>query len=153
MHKHNIVSILVPALSILMFLGVYFFLEPSTTGLAVHSENVSKLVNADVILTTSVNEIIPPDAIIEVVLDEQSNFMTINNFIMKTGGEYELERGELEEFGYYGNGFTGEYEYKLSLGDFDLNRDIGKGEHKFVTRIIYRGQTLYEKENNIMISE
>lgn len=153
MHKHNTISILVPVFSILIFMGAYFFMEPATTGLVVYSENQSKLVNADVRLSTKESEVIPPNAIVEIQVDDKQAMMTVSQFIQKTGQEYDVRTGSLPEFDFHGKGFTGDHTYTLTLADFDIDRKIGKGEHKFITRITYRNKVLYEKENNIMISE
>jgi len=152
-HKHyNIISILVPTFSVLLVVAVYFLLEPSTTGLVVYGpEEATKLVNADVTLSTKKGEIIPPGALVQIWIDGNKASMTIKDFIFKTGKEYSLDNGEL--FGYTGKGFTGDHTYTLTLSDFPIDRNIEKGEHRFITRIIYRNQVLYEKENRIMISE
>ncbi len=154
MHKHNLISILVPTFSILIFLGAYFFLEPATTGLVVFEPNQSnRLVNANVILKTKSSEVIPPSAIIQIEINNKKAHMSIADFIKRTGREYTVDYGELPEFGFYGNGFTGDHTYNLTLADFSIDRNIGKGEHKFITKIIYLNKILYQKENNIMISE
>ena len=79
--------------------------------------------------------------------------MSIADFIKKTGKDYRIENGEITEFGFNGPGFTGDFTYNLTLADFNINREIGIGEHVFITRILYNRQVLYEKENRIMISE
>ena len=79
--------------------------------------------------------------------------MTINEFIKKTNQKYEIKNVDDAAKGFYGPGFTGDHTYNLTLGDFSIDRNIGIGEHVFLTRIIYRQQILYEKENRIMISE
>ena len=154
MHRYNLLSILVPVFSVLIIISAFFFIKPEVTGLVVaEPEESTNLVNADVILTTKANEVIPPDAFIQIELDNKKAQMSIADFIKKTGKEYKIETGELPDFNFYGPGFTGDYAYNLTLADFNLDREIGKGEHKFITRIIYRTQILYEKQNNIIISE
>ena len=154
MHKHTLTSILVPSISILLFIGAYFFLEPATTGLVVYEPNQSnKLVNADVILKTKSTEVIPPDAMVQVEINNRKAQMSIAEFIKKTGKEYKIEEGEIPDFGFSGPGFTGNYIYNLTLADFNIDREVGIGEHIFITRIVYHRQVLYEKENRIMISE
>ena len=154
MHKHNLISILIPVFSILLFTGAYFFLDPSTTGLVIYEPNqTNKLVNADVILKTKPTEVIPADAIVEVSIDGKKAQMSIAEFIKKTGNDYKIEKGEIPDFNFYGLGFTGDYTYGLTLADFKIDRNIGIGEHTFITRIKYQNRVLYEKENNIMISE
>ncbi|MBD3163685.1 hypothetical protein GF323_00625 [Candidatus Woesearchaeota archaeon] len=153
MKRNNLISIMVPVSSILIFAAVYLFMEPAATGLVIYEPNQSnKLVNADVILETKPMEVIPPNAFVEVQLDDRKARMRVADFIHSTGQEYTLEYGELADFGFYGDGFTGDFAYKLALADFDIDRNIEKGEHVFVTRIIYRQHVLYEKENRIMIS-
>lgn len=154
MHKYNLISILMPAISLVIIISAFFFLKPETTGLVVFSPNETvKNVNADVILETKSGEVVPPDAVIQIWIDDNKAEMTIDDFIKKTGKKYEIQSGELAEFGFFGTGFTGDYTYRLSLADFNIDRKIGKGEHIFLTRIIYRNKILYEKENRIMISE
>jgi hypothetical protein len=153
MKKDYLISILVPVFSVLLIAGVYFFIEPSTTGLAIYSANEStSIVNANVVLETKSGEVIPPDAYIEVWLDHKKARMTITEFIQRTGKEYDIQDGELLDFGFQGKGFTGQHSYNLTLADFNIDRNIGNGEHVFITRIIYRNQVLYEKENRIMIN-
>lgn len=153
MHKYNLISILVPAFSVVFIIAAFIFIKPATTGLVIYEPNQSALVNADVILKTKSTEIIPPNAIIQVKIDDKQAHMAVSDFIKKAGGKYEIKTGNLTEFGYYGPGFTGDYTYNLTLENFNLNRNIGKGEHVFITQIIYRDTILYEKENKIMISE
>ncbi len=153
MDKNHLISILVPSISLILIAIAFFAIRPETTGLVVMPPNGTKLVNADVTLITKSNEVIPPDAIVEVEIDGLKDKMTVSNFIIKTGMEYQLANANLTDFGYFGPGFTGDYSYKLNLSDFKINRDIGKGEHRFITRIIYHNHLLYEKENRIMISE
>lgn len=154
MHKYNLISILLPIISVVVIISAFFFLRPDITGLAIYSSNETvKNVNADVILEIKAGEVLPPDAVIEISVDDNKAGMSIAEFIKKTGGKYEIQSGELAEFGFFGQGFTGDYTYKLSLADFNIDRNIGRGEHVFTTRIIYRNKILYEKENRIMISE
>jgi hypothetical protein len=154
MHKYKLLSILIPAISILIIIASFLLIKPQVTGLAIYSpENIEKLVNADVILKTKANEVIPPDAIVQVNLDNRKAEMTINDFIMRTGTKFEVKQGELPEFDFYGDGFSGNHTYNLSLSTFDIDRNIGKGEHRFIIRIIYHNKILYEKEDRIMISE
>ncbi len=154
MHKYNLISILVPVFSVLIIVSAVIFLKPDVTGLVIHEPGaIPQNVNADVTLKTKSNEVIPPNAIIEVQLDENKAGMYIKEFIEKTGKDYKIETGALEEFGFYGPGYTGDYIYSMELSEFDIDREIGVGEHIFTTRIIYRNQILYEKENRIMIAE
>jgi hypothetical protein len=153
MHKYNAISIAVPTVSVILILLAFLFIKPSTTGLVIYGPNETAKVNADVTLKTTVSEIIPPDAIITVKVDDKKSQMSIAEFIKKTRQQYNITYGELPEFSFYGKGFTGDYTYTLTLADFNLDRDIGKGEHVFVTQIKYRDYILYEKENKIMISE
>jgi hypothetical protein len=152
MNKRKIISIALPIISVAIILAASFFLEPEVTGLVIYDEGEEGKVNADVILSTKASEVIPVQAIVEVWLDEQMASMSIAQFIKKTGEEYEVAKGEMPEFKFSGYGFTGDHDYRLSLADFDLNREIGKGEHVFKTRIKYRDMVLYEKENRIMIN-
>lgn len=154
MHKHTLTSILVPSISILLFISAFFFIEPATTGLVVYEPNqTNKLVNADVFLRTKSTEVIPPNALVQVEINNRKTHMSIADFIKKTGKDYRIENGEITEFGFNGPGFTGDFTYNLTLADFNINREIGIGEHVFITRILYNRQVLYEKENRIMISE
>ena len=144
MNKHNLISVIIPVISVLLIASVYFIMEPETTGLVVNEANQSnRLVDADVILSTKVNEVIPPNAIVEITLDNNKGEMTISDFIKRTGKEYKIENGELPDFGFYGAGFTGNFVYNLSLSEFNINRNIGVGQHVFITRIKYRGNVLY----------
>ena len=153
MHKYNLISILVPICSVIILISALIFLKPDITGLAIYSQNGTQKLNADVILKTKSGEVIPPNAIIQVWIDNTKAEMTISDFIKKAGEKYEIKYGELPEFGFYGNGFTGNFTYNLTLADFNMNREMENGEHKFITRIIYRNKILYEKENRIMITK
>jgi hypothetical protein len=153
MHKYSLISIIIPAASVMVFVLAFIFLKPETTGLAVYSPEGQKLVNADVILKTKSTEVIPPNAIVEVKIDDKKAEMYISDFIKKTGKEYEVKQVDDPEMGFYGAGFTGDHAYNLSLSDFNIDRSIGIGEHVFITRIIYRGKVLYEKQDKIMVSE
>jgi hypothetical protein len=154
MHKYNKISILVPIISVLLIVAAIFFIKPDITGLVVLEQDTNnKLVNADVTLKTKSSEVIPANAFIQIELDGKKAQMSVSDFIMKTGKPYKMGTGELPEFDFYGVGFTGDHSYSLTLADFNIDRNIGKGEHIFVTRIIYQNQILYEKQNSIMISE
>lgn len=153
MHKYNLISIMVPTISVILIFLAFVFIKPTTTGLVVYAPNQSPLVNADVTLTTKSTEIIPPSAIIQVKIDDKKSQMTVAQFIKKTNQSFNLMKGNLSQFGYMGPGFTGDHTYKLTLEDFNINRNIGIGEHVFTTQIIFQGTILYEKENKIMISE
>jgi TusA-related sulfurtransferase len=149
----KILSYLIPIASVVIFISAYFFLEPTTTGLVIlEPGRQDPLVNADVSLTTKQQEVIPPNAVIEVSINNNRASMSIAEFIKKTGAPSEIAYGELPEFNFYGKGFTGDHEYKLTLDSFDLNRNLAEGEHRFTTRIIYQGNILFEKQNSIMIS-
>jgi hypothetical protein len=153
MKKDTLYSILIPAFSILIIALAYFFLDPGITGLAVYNpEQASKLINADIKFSTKEGEVLPPNAIIEVHLDNRKASMTVHEFITKTKKQFRIETGSLEDFGFYGPGFTGDYTYNLTLADFPIDRNVNNGEHIFKTRISYRSYTLYEKENRIMIN-
>ncbi len=151
--KRNMIQFAVPVASVLIFLSAYLFLDGGATGLVVHDSNLTEqMVDADVLFETREGEVIPPDALIEVWIDNRKDAMTVAEFIRRTGKEYEIKQGELLEFDFMGKGFSGNHLYNLTLADFDIDRNIGPGEHRFLTRIVYRGQLLYEKENHIMIS-
>ena len=97
-------------------------------------------------------EIIPKNAIVEVWIDDKQAEMTIEDFIMKTGQEYETKTSISDDGKYYGEGFTGNHFYQLELSDFDIDRNLGKGQHTFKVRIVSWRRVLYEKESNIVIS-
>jgi len=152
MHKHTLTSILVPTISLILIISAFLFLKPATTGLTTFSPDESQNVNADISLSTKNGEVIPPSAVVEIWVDDKKAEMTISEFIARTGEESELEQGSIPDFNFQGIGYTGEHIYKLTLADFNIDRSIEKGQHTFITRIVYRGKTLYEKQNNIVIS-
>jgi hypothetical protein len=154
MDKKKMISVLLPSFSIFIVMAALFFLKPTTTGLVIYEPNdTSKLVNADVLLKTKSNEVIPPNALVQVKIDDKKAEMLLSEFIKKTGQPYNVSSAEIPDIGFYGPGFTGEHTYNLTLADFKIDRNIGTGEHVFTTSIIYRGKVLYQKENRIMISE
>ena len=152
MHKYTLTSILVPTISLILIISAFLFIKPSTTGLTTFSPDESQNVNADISLSTKIGEVIPPNAIVEIWMDDRKAEMTISEFIARTGQESELAQGSIPDFNFQGTGYTGDHIYQLTLADFNIDRNIEKGQHTFLTRIIYRGKILYEKQNNIVIS-
>ena len=145
-------SFLVPTLSLILIISAFLFLKPSTTGLATFSPDESQNVNADISLSTKNGEVIPPNALVEIWIDDKKSEMKISEFIARTGQQYDLQQGSIPDFNFQGIGYTGEHTYKLTLADFNIDRNVHKGAHTFITRIVYREKILYEKQNNIVIS-
>jgi len=147
----TLTALSVPLISVIILLAALYAFRPSATGLSVYSPEGKQLVDADVTLSTKESEILPKDAVIEVWLDEKKASMPVSDFIIKTKQSYDIKKGNFSDL-YYGDGFTGDHDYRLALSDFNLDRNVEKGEHIFRTRIIYRQKILYEKEKKIVIA-
>ena len=152
MHRYNLISILIPTLSIVLISLAFIFIKPQTTGLVISIPNeTTQEVDADVVIITKSTEIIPADAVVEVVLDDKKAQMSLKEFIKKTNLPFQINNSRIIDLDYIGNGFTGDYTYKLPLSAFSIDRNIERGGHDFIVRLLYKEKVLYEKQNSIMI--
>ena len=153
--KKTIISFALPIISFAIIISFLAFTKPAAVGFTIVNANITPLnqaLEADVTLITSPNELIPEDAAITVMLDNNSASLTIKEFIEKTGREFEYKYGKFEKIGYEGNGYTGNYTYKLPLSAFGLNREIKAGENTLRVQIKYMDLVLFEKESPVIIS-
>ena len=150
--KSKIISIALPIVSVIIVIAAMYLIRPRMTGyIIMDDDSGEQLVNVDITLQTKEGEVIPPDGKVQVFIDDRKAEMSIVQFIQTSGEEYEIDDGEMPEFGFYGKGFTGDHEYSVNIDKFDIDTTIGKGEHIFITRIVYREYKLYERQYRIMI--
>jgi len=137
---------LVPALSI-AFLAI-FFLGGNITGLV----TFDPAVQANILLTTTEDDVLPGDAIIQVDFAGQSKSFAAEDFIMETGMPYERRAGKFGRIGYAGEGFTGEYVYSLSLDDLGFSTQVPEGEHTLKITVHYKDTFISSYEEVIRVA-
>lgn len=140
---------IVPFLSIVIILFfLFFFKTPETpTGLTALDITEERTITAKVTLKLSKNELIPEDSLVIVMLDDKETSMPIKQFIELSQQPYEYIQGKQPIASYEGYGYIGDYTYSIDLSNFDLDRKVLSGDHKFTTKIIYKEKVLYEKKN------
>ena len=148
--KH-IVSFMIPIASILIVIGFVFF-KPNITGASVVEQTDNRIIDADITLKTTPNEIIPLHSIIRVSIDTVSGTVPLTQFIEKTGKKFEIVEGALGKINYSGNGYSGNYTYTLTLKDFPLNTTIKNGTHTLINEIVFKDSVLYKNEKQVYIS-
>ena len=123
---------LLPILTVLGILSI-LFIDPSVTGFVVfEKEN-------PVIINTEKGYFLPQDALIVVSLDDNEKSLTAEEFIKKTGEEFELTE----------DGYTGDYKYVLDLNEFDFN--LEKGEYVLEVVIKHNDEILSSDKKIIRI--
>tara|TARA_Y100000310_G_C20620292_1_gene782916 strand:- start:20 stop:481 length:462 start_codon:yes stop_codon:yes gene_type:complete len=147
-----IVSFLLPVMSIAFVFGFLFVTEPTITGFAVvNSSGALRDLDARVTLSTSSGEVIPENAYVVVTIDRKQAFMTVKDFILKSGQEFNYTSGSLDAVSYSGLGFSGDYVYELWLSDFSLDRRVLSGVHTVKMEILYLQHTLLEKSEEVIV--
>ncbi|MDA1196675.1 MAG: hypothetical protein O2779_01795 [Nanoarchaeota archaeon] len=153
MNGKVVFSFLLPIISIAFVFGFLYATEPTITGFAVVNESGAlRNLDARVTLSTSSGEVIPENAYVAVTIDRKQAFMTVRDFILKSGQEYNYTSGELESVSYTGLGFSGDYVYELWLSDFSLDRRVLSGVHTVKMEILYLQHTLLEKSEEVIVS-
>ncbi|QQG39179.1 MAG: hypothetical protein HYS32_01850 [Candidatus Woesearchaeota archaeon] len=128
---------LIPVLSIVFIAAFLVYTDnPGVTGFAVLNNEYE--IDSSVKLKINANEVIPGDALMLVSLDDKEAGITVKDFIVKAGGEVQDE-------------YKGGVVYSLTLKDFNLDNKLPKGEHILKTRLVYKGETISESENIIII--
>ncbi len=136
---------LIPALSI-AFLAI-FFLGGNITGLV----TFDPAVNANILLSTTEDDVLPGDAIIKINFADQSEELTAEEFILKTKMPYERRMGKLERIGYIGEGFTGDYAYSLPLENLGFSTQLSPGEYIIKVIVAYHDTLISSYEEKIKV--
>ena len=117
---------ILPILTIVIISSI-LFVNPTITGFAVANQ-----LNVEV--STSNGFFVPENSLVVVYLNNKKTEMPIEEFISKSGGEFELT----------GDGYTGDYTYLLNLDEFGLELEEGI----LIVEVIHDGNPIshYEKE-------
>ncbi|MBI2140310.1 hypothetical protein HYU14_05270 [Candidatus Woesearchaeota archaeon] len=148
-----ILSYLIPLLSISILLGYAAFTSPTITGFAVQNvtEGLREL-EANVVLETTADEVLPESTKVSVMLDKETAFMNLYDFIKRTGMPYTYSEGNISSIGYAGKGFTGNYTYILPLSEFNIFRMVKPGEHHLSVQLVYLNHVLFERSEDVAVS-
>ncbi len=139
------ISFVLPVLSIAIL--SLFFLRPGITGFVIAP---ARVLNADIEVTTAEGVILPADSVIEVSVAGKNSSMPISVFIERSGGPYELVRGEVPEIGYSGPGYTGNHTYTVPVADFNLSMEMGRGMHVISVSITRNGTAISGNEREFI---
>jgi len=101
-----------------LIIGVVYFLGPGVTGFVVVE------LGADVRL--EVGGFLPKNAVVVVSLDGVEKRIRVDDFIVKTGEKFEMEK----------EGFVGNYIYSLDISEFGLNTVLEEGNHVLKVSVV-----------------
>lgn len=116
----KILPYILPIITVLLIFSV-LLIDPELTGFAVF-ENKEVMIE----LNTFKDLVLPENAELEVKINNESSKLTIKEFIERTGEDYELIEGEIEELNFSGIGYTGNQTYYLSVSEFGFENAYGK---------------------------
>jgi hypothetical protein len=149
MKKHHIhISYLLPLLSLLVILFFLITTKPDITGLTI-ADNQEQTFDASLSLTTNENELLPENAEIIILFNNQGRSLTVKEFIEKTNQNFHYTTGELPLVNYQGKGYTGDYSYNLNLSTIGFNTSLEPGSYPLQMSIVY--QDIVLSENNEVI--
>lgn len=125
----------------------YFNGDNNTAGFAV-LENMDQVTSK---IRVELNDmvVIPKGALVEVRLDNVRASMTLEEFITKTGKEFEIKDGANPLIEYWGEGYTGNYVYELDLSDFGIVNVKEKDNHLLTIRVSYGDKVISQSQNFI----
>ncbi|MBI2670500.1 hypothetical protein HYX18_00770 [Candidatus Woesearchaeota archaeon] len=137
---------LLPILSLIVLFAIFSF-NPGITGFAV--KDVKERVSGNVVIFTDSNVVIPLNSIVEVSLDEKTSAIALKDFIDKNGSWYETKTGSLPDIGYYGEGYSGNHNYALSLESLNLGAVENKEFHTIKIRVLFNGKIISETTQEV----
>ncbi|MDO8555655.1 MAG: hypothetical protein Q7R96_00595 [Nanoarchaeota archaeon] len=137
---------LLPLLSISLF--ILFLLGGNITGLVTLNQ---KEIQANIILTTTEDDVLPGEAIITMTIADYSASKTIKEFITITQQPYTERYGQLKQINYTGQGYSGEHTYTLPLTTFNPPTNLATGTYQLTTTITYKETTISTNTEEITI--
>lgn len=144
--KKEFLPYLLPIISIIVLFGIVA-INPSITGFAV--KNVMDKVSGNVVVFTDSNVVLPLDSMVSIGLDNRTITLSLKQFIEKNGSWYEIKSGYYPEIGYYGEGFSGNHNYALSLESLGLGIVDNKEAHDLNIRIVYKDKIITQNSQKI----
>ena len=141
----RVLPYLLPILTIFGFIA-YAFINPEITGFA--TVNQVKI-SSDIRVRLDPDVVMPEDSIVVVSIDGKESTLTLDEFVKKTGQEFKYEQGSFPELGYTGLGYTGNYNYILTLDDFNLGLVDPKNEYLLEIDVKYRDYLISHSEEVI----
>lgn len=146
------VTYALPAFSVLVLLGYISMSQPAITGFAaINITEEYKELDADINLQTYAGEVLPDTTKVAITLDRETAFMTLGDFIRRTGEPFNYTKGKLAAINYEGYGFGGNFTYSLPLSAFNIFRKVKPGEHTIKMQLIYLQHVLLEKEEAVVV--
>ena len=142
---------ILPVVSIALIASIVFA-RPDLTGFVVSEGEISTVKYVDAQIRVSIKDgIIPEGSFVSVSLANRTSNMTMEEFIGKSGEEYDLVEGSVPEISYEGPGFLGPAEYTVDLDEFDLKVPLTEGSYVLSNSVYYEGTLLSYTEEVVEV--
>ena len=160
MKKIDAFSLIIPIVSVIAIFS-YFILSPNITGITgfVGMHQLQRI-DAQILIASSQNQVIPEGSIIKVTLLERINNITqiqdeasmpVSEFIALSGLSHEILEGENKGISYFGKGYSGQYNYTVPLSSFGINTVMQKGDYFLETSLSYEKMIISTVRRNIVV--
>jgi len=155
LHKTFEISVVVFALIALGFVLGFFYVS-NITGMGViqysldqFNYNSGGLILGNINLNLNEEDLIPPSSKIVVYLDGVEYSLELQEFILESGGEFNLIEGNYTVGEGFGTGYTGNYNYSVGFNAFDLYAPNKTGDYNFTIYLQY-AETNYMLTSGIL---
>ena len=145
----NVLPYALPVITMLALL-LAFGLPGGMTGMVAgpgHGANVA----AKAVVYTLEGQVLPAGSIVTVRLGGRSASMNASEFIVRSGGSYELAEGSLDSIGYRGRGYTGNHSYVVGVSGFNISTIFPPGNYTLAVEVSYEGKIISSAERAFAI--